>query len=207
MDGTRQQLRAKVAFSCDDGKSAARRVMLLSLCCHFCVLCPEILYSYCPCAMTILMIEFSLAVWKHPNMAMHAPVSLLSDRARYVSAYTGHYNYLLSPWALLSRYLPMLEPSAASRMLLQLRSNDATAESPSAVSCCSTINSATLPCLSSDGDAAVNTSNMISTFYFCFSSLVLKQRDSIQPAASGWSRRISRILIIARKLVANDCKR
>lgn len=46
--------------------------------------------------MTILMIEFSLAVWKHPNMAMHAPVSLLSDRARYVSAYTGHYNYLLS---------------------------------------------------------------------------------------------------------------
>lgn len=55
--------------------------------------------------MTILMIEFSLAVWKHPNMAMHAPVSLLlSDRARYVSAYTGHYNYLLSSWALLSRY-------------------------------------------------------------------------------------------------------
>lgn len=51
-------------------------------------------YSYCTCAMTILMIEFSLAVWKHPNMAMHAPVSLLSDRARYVSAYTGHYNYL-----------------------------------------------------------------------------------------------------------------
>lgn len=47
--------------------------------------------------MTILMIEFSLAVWKHPNMAMHAPVSLLlSERARYVSAYTGHYNYLLS---------------------------------------------------------------------------------------------------------------
>lgn len=78
------------------------------------------------------MIEFSLAVWKHPNMAMHAPVSLLSDRARYVSAYTGHYNYLLS---------------------------------------------SSLP--SSDGDAVANTCLMIPTFYFCFSSLVLKQRDSI----------------------------
>lgn len=150
MDGTRQQLRAKVAFSCDDGKSAARRVMLLSLCCHLCPVSCVRRYSYCTCAMTILMIEFSLAVWKHPNMAMHAPVSLLSDRARYVSAYTGHYNLIttccLHGLCCLGTYL-MLEPSAASRMLLQLRSNDAAAESPSAVSCCSTINSATLPCL------------------------------------------------------------